>query len=73
MNLTLPFLALTVILGSTAQGPPPPAPTPERPAFAARRAAAERIIAESGAEVSVAYRSLDGSEEWWHEAAKPKM
>ena len=68
MNLTLPFLALTVILGSTAQGPPAPAPTPERPAFAARRAAAEKIIAESGAEVSVAYRSLDGSEEWWHEA-----
>ena len=68
MNLTLPFLALTVILGSTAQGPPAPAPNPERPAFAARRAAAERIIAESGAEVSVAYRSLDGSEEWWHEA-----
>ncbi|MBP9944758.1 MAG: serine hydrolase [Vicinamibacteria bacterium] len=36
--------------------------------FADRRLAAEKIIAESGAEVSVAYRALDGSEEWMHEA-----
>lgn len=36
--------------------------------FANRRLAAEKIIAESGAEVSVAYRALDGSEEWMHEA-----
>ncbi len=36
----------------------------------ARRLAAEKIIGESGAEVSVAYRLLDGSEEWMHEADK---
>jgi len=36
--------------------------------FADRRLAAEKIIAESGAEVSVAYRAQDGSEEWMHEA-----
>ncbi|MBP6702719.1 MAG: serine hydrolase [Vicinamibacteria bacterium] len=36
--------------------------------FADRRLAAEKIIAESGAEVSIAYRALDGSEEWMHEA-----
>lgn len=35
--------------------------------FALRRLAAEKIVAESGAEVSVAYRTLDGSEEWMHE------
>lgn len=52
---------------------PQAAATPERnresrAAFADRRLAAEKIIAESGAEVSVAYRALDGSEEWMHEA-----
>lgn len=36
--------------------------------FSARRLEAEKIIGESGAEVSVAYRMLDGSEEWMHEA-----
>ena len=52
---------------------PPSATTPARSrdgnaSFADRRLAAEKIIAESGAEVSVAYRALDGSEEWMHEA-----
>lgn len=52
-------------------------PTPDGPGtrsapspFSARRLAAEQIIGESGAEVSVAYRLLDGSEEWMHEADK---
>jgi len=39
--------------------------------FSARRRAAAKIIEESGAEVSVAYRSLDGNEEWMHEADRP--
>ncbi|MBK5257528.1 MAG: serine hydrolase [Vicinamibacteria bacterium] len=38
------------------------------PPFPARRLAAEGLIAESGAEVSVAYRSLDDHEEWMYEA-----
>lgn len=56
-------------LGALPQAPAPPERTRERGAsFADRRLAAEKIIAESGAEVSVAYRVLDGSEEWMHEA-----
>ena len=40
----------------------------EPPPFAARRLAVEKLIGESGAEVSLAYRRLDGAEEWMHEA-----
>jgi beta-lactamase class A len=47
--------------------PASPAPADRHP-FAERRAAATKLVSESGAEVSVAYRSRDGSEEWWHEA-----
>lgn len=64
------------ILASVAAltlGDLPQAPAAERARdhglpFAVRRQNAEKIIAESGAEVSVAYRALDGSEEWMHEA-----
>ena len=35
--------------------------------FAERRLEIEKLIAASGAEVSIAYRRLDGSEEWLHE------
>lgn len=70
MNLPVPALAM--ILASAPQTPTPPAPatTPSPAPFSARRLAAEKIIGESGAEVSVAYRLLDGSEEWMHEADK---
>ncbi len=69
MNILLPLLAMTVAANQTPTPTPgspggPPAPEP----FSARRLAAEKIIGESGAEVSVAYRLLDGSEEWMHEA-----
>lgn len=67
MNLPL-LLAVTVVFGATAQDRPAQAPSSERASFAARRAAALKLITASGAEVSLAYRSLDGSEEWWHEA-----
>jgi len=70
MNIFIPVLAMT--LAATTQTPTPPAPakTPEPAPFSARRLAAEKIIGESAAEVSVAYRVLDGSEEWMHEADK---
>lgn len=70
MNIPIPALAM--ILASAPQPPTPPAPatTPSPAPFSARRLAAEKIIGESGAEVSVAYRLLDGSEEWMHEADK---
>lgn len=38
--------------------------------FSARRLAAQKIIAESSAEIGLAYRLLDGSEEWMVEADK---
>lgn len=44
--------------------------SPREVTFAARRAEAEQLIASSGAEVSVAYRSLDDSEEWMFDADK---
>jgi len=66
MNILIPVLAMT--LAATTQTPTAPAKTPEPAPFSARRLAAEKIIGESGAEVSVAYRLLDGSEEWMHEA-----
>jgi len=55
---------MTLAVSSQAQNPKPAEP----PSFPARRLAALKIIGESGAEVSVAYRRLDGAEEWMHEA-----
>ena len=66
MNILIPAFAMT--LASTAQTPSDPGKSPDPAPFSARRLAAEKIIGESGAEVSVAYRLLDGSEEWMHEA-----
>ncbi|MEO8499618.1 MAG: serine hydrolase [Vicinamibacteria bacterium] len=68
MNNLIPVLAMTV--GAISQGPVQNLPSKDQePApFSARRLAAEKIIGESGAEVSIAYRTLDGSEEWMHEA-----
>jgi beta-lactamase class A len=70
MNTLISLLAMT--LAATPQTPPttPSANAAEPAPFSARRLAAEKIIGESGAEVSVAYRLLDGSEEWMHEADK---
>jgi beta-lactamase class A len=71
MNSLLPLLAMSLAATQT-QNPAPAGPagkSAEAP-FSARRLAAEQIIGESGAEVSVAYRLLDGSEEWMHEADK---
>lgn len=67
MNLPVLLIA-AVICGASAQDRLAPAPATDRRPFDARRAAALKLIAQSGAEVSLAYRSLDGSEEWWHEA-----
>ncbi len=69
---TFPLLAMMVMLSGTPQIPKEAAPAApaERTPFPDRRASAERIIVDSGAEVAVAYRSLDGSEEWWYEADK---
>jgi beta-lactamase class A len=69
MNAPFPLIAatLSVVLQSSAvQAPAVAEPLP----FTARRLAAEKAISESRAEVSVAYRALDGSEEWMHEADK---
>jgi beta-lactamase class A len=60
MNILIPTLTMTL----AAALPTDPAP------FSARRLAVEKVIGESGAEVSVAYRLLDGSEEWMYEADK---
>ena len=70
MNILVPVLAMA--LGATSQGPAqtPPAKKPEPAPFSARRLAVEKIIDESGAEVSIAYRTLDGGEEWMREADK---
>lgn len=61
-----------MILATAPQAPIPSDPGKDAGGapFSARRLAAEKIIGESGAEVSVAYRLLDGSEEWMHEADK---
>ena len=67
MNL-LPLLALTLAANTMKTQKPPDAGKTEPAPFSARRLAAEKIIGESGAEVSVAYRLLDGSEEWMNEA-----
>lgn len=67
--LTLALVGFTVPVerGSAQTSPmPKPEPTP----FSMRREAAQALIAKSGAEVSVAYRALDSSEEWMYEADK---
>jgi beta-lactamase class A len=60
MTILIPTLAMTLAVAT------PSDPSP----FSARRLAVEKIIGESGAEVSLAYRLLDGSEEWMNEADK---
>jgi len=57
-------------LGSTSQTPAPTSPAKQTdPApFSERRLGALKFMGESGAEVSIAYRTLDGGEEWMHEA-----
>ncbi len=62
------FASLLVMTALIQKPTPNPSAKPEPSPFSARRLAAEKIIADSGAEVSVAYRALDGSEEWLHEA-----
>jgi beta-lactamase class A len=69
MNAPFPLIAATlsvVLQSSTTQTPAVAEPAP----FTSRRLAAEKLIADSQAEVSIAYRALDGSEEWMHEADK---
>lgn len=66
MSILASVAALT--LGALPQAPAAERVGDRGPSFAVRRLNAEKIIAESGAEVSVAYRALDGSEEWMHEA-----
>jgi beta-lactamase class A len=61
------FITMATMEAPAQTQPASPGPAERRP-FAERRAAATKLVSESGAEVSVAYRSLDGSEEWWHEA-----
>lgn len=64
--LLVPMFAMTI-------GVLPPDPALESASassFSERRAAALKVIADSGAEVAVAYRALDGSEEWMHDADK---
>jgi len=70
MNILLPLLAMTLAATSQTQPPADSGKKPEPAPFSARRLAAEKIIGESGAEVSLAYRLFDGSEEWMHEADK---
>jgi len=70
MNLLVPTLALTLAATMQTQAPSDPARKTDPAPFSARRLAAEKIIGESGAEVSLAYRLLDGSEEWMSEADK---
>lgn len=67
MNSLLPILAMT-LAASQSPTPSDALKKAEPEPFSARRQAAVKIIGESGAEVSVAYRLLDGSEEWMHEA-----
>lgn len=56
------WLAVSAAAGSVTM-------TEETP-FSERRLAALELIGQSGAEVSVAYRALDHSEEWMYEADK---
>ena len=59
-------ITLALVVPAASQS----APLSEPSTFSSRRLAAEKLIRESGAEVSVAYRRLDHSEEWMHEADK---
>ncbi|MBX7184426.1 MAG: class A beta-lactamase-related serine hydrolase [Vicinamibacteria bacterium] len=68
MNSLLPILAMTLATASQTPASPDAGKKSEPEPFSSRRQAAVKIIGESGAEVSVAYRLLDGSEEWMHEA-----
>jgi len=70
--MNIPVSVLAMILATAPQAPIPSDPGKDAGGapFSARRLAVEKIIGESGAEVSVAYRLLDGSEEWMHEADK---
>jgi beta-lactamase class A len=61
ISMTL-CLAVPAAAGAVSMTDPAP--------FAERRLAAEKLIGQSGAEVSVAYRALDRSEEWMREADK---
>lgn len=70
MNILALVLAMSPDPLAQSSAPPPPIPRSEPQPFSARRLAAEKMIGESGAEVSVAYRALDGSEEWLFEADK---
>ena len=68
MNILVPVLAMILPATTQSNQAPSPARIGESAPFSARRLAAEKIIGESGAEISVAYRRLDGSEEWMEEA-----
>ena len=62
------LLAVFLSIGSTSQtAAQSTAVSPEPRPFSERRLEVEKLIASSGAEVSIAYRRLDGSEEWLHE------
>jgi beta-lactamase class A len=68
MNVLVTLLAMTLEAPTQTANPTPAVRAGEQAPFPARRLAAEKIIGESGAEVSLAYRRLDGSEEWMFEA-----
>ncbi len=70
MNILAPVFAMTLGTLTQPAAQSPPGPKTEPSPFSARRLAAEKLIGDSGAEVSVAYRALDGSEEWMQEADK---
>lgn len=67
--MTLLIPALAAIFAVVPAPPPGPLFQPERP-FPVRRLAAEKLIRESGAEIAVAYRTFDDSEEWMYEPDK---
>jgi beta-lactamase class A len=69
MNALFLFIAAT--LSVIPQSPITQVPSVAEPLpFTSRRLAAEKLIVDSQAEISIAYRALDGSEEWMHEADK---
>lgn len=70
MNILIPVFAMTLAPAAQAGAPSMDAPKTGREPFSARRLAVEQIIGASGAEVSVAYRSLDGRVEWMNDADK---
>jgi len=63
----VPLFAMTIGVLPPASAPDPSAGAPS---FPERREAAIKLIADSGAEVAVAYGTLDGSEEWMRDADK---